>query len=685
MTRLTHDDEQHQADQFEDVIAALQRGATAPADSPLAPLTHKLLTAAQRAEPDPAFSRQLRRELLTKSTQVKKTRPPGIDAWLGRLRSATMRKTIYSLAGVAALFLIIFMAWNVGRLQGTRSSQAGASDQPAQVISQAATQPAATQPAQPTTAPTATDAPATSAPADATQMPEPTPVPAAQPGTTTVTEEAAADVPVPAVVPFPGGMGGGGGGGGGFAEGYYAGPFVDATLTLDAPLPTDTVATVYRSATNWEPQPVDADAVRAFAAAMGVSGELYFEWYQGMAEDGSADTSGNFPTVYRMFDGTRRIWAFAGGDMTYEETRLIAQAQVLPPLPADQRFAIAEQFARERGLLDFDYEMYASWGYEVQFRPRLDGRTITVPQVTIHVTGDGQVSMVSVHKVQVGEGVESAELRSAADAWQLVQDRLNDGLQYNIIATDPSYYMPNVPAGTKTNWQRDFAPGQTVTVSSWLQVYRQADGSGTPLLINDRNMRIEADRDTLETLANLATSGNMLRLSGTLGGTPEQLTLQLASYEAFSTSSDLYLTGVTRAVNGATYLELAGGFQVLLPNAPADLPVDENLSVYSWGMRLADDGCQAVLDWVSIDRLFVQPDPSFAPRDPYTNITGVTITDVALVYQMNYPGEVVSLTMVPYSTGSDAHLLPMWRFSGTTAAGDLVEFVVPALASLDIP
>jgi hypothetical protein len=106
----------------------------------------------------------------------------------------------------------------------------------------------------------------------------------------------------------------------------------------------------------------------------------------------------------------------------------------------------------------------------------------------------------------------------------------------------------------------------------------------------------------------------------------------------------------------------------------------------SWSVRIADDGVSAITDWVSFDLMNAYIDPGVVAEDPFINISGVTINKVDLVYNYLYPYESLNpSTGVPYIANDNSHLVPFWRFSGETNKGDMVEFIIPAPANVELP
>ncbi len=653
------DAEQSQADELDALISAMQRGETPPPADELAQFTARLTQTAGTLQPRPAFAQRLEARLQQQARQtsnLKKTLP----LWEQFNRSFAMKRAVYSLAGIAVLAVIVFAAVNL--LRPGSNNSAG---QPAVAGNQT--------PAAVAAAVTATPTAANNAPSsDVNSQPAPTPLP----------------IPAKVMPPMGGGRGMGGGGGIGMSEGgmYSPGPFENATVSLDATLPGDTLAPIYR-AQQLDGQLGDPAQLVAFAARMGVQGDVYYEWTQGMPTR-LDETAGGQVYGYRILDGSRRVSMYGGVDMFYEDiaqTNFAAQNQ--PPLSFEQRRTIAERFLQERGLLDFSYVARQSYGYDVQFVALQDGLPVNNwPLLTVTVTGAGQVSTVYYRALTALDKVADGELISAESAWNYLQAHLLDGqITYNLYPSNPNYYLGGQP-GQTSHWERAFEPGQAVTLFSWLQVFRPVSGDGAPLILTDRNLTLVGDRATLDAIA--AVAGQNVRLEGQIGGEPGRLTLNVTAWEAQNTPFDLYLNGVTRAQDGQFYLEIPGGFRFLLNNAPADLPADQVVSVYSWGARATDGSqCQAIIDWLTIDlsNPAVQPaqsDP--AVSDPYVGVSSVSLNAVTLAYHYVYPGEVTFPATQAYSQ-TDPSLLPVWYFQGVTNKGDAVEFFLPALAGLGLP
>jgi len=660
--------------EMDSIIHALRKGEPVPHRGPEWQLAQQLIERAAQIHPRPGFARSLRVRLLRESSINKKiTKQATENIYESWLRRITMKRLTFALAGVALVAAIAFAAIKLlpERQESPETAVAAVSTPEVPQV-------------------TASPTPQPTAPQEVAAI-----TPDAQPPTdasvsgVSGTEATAEEVKIEPSVPSQSGpfsIGGRGGGGGGGVFGGGGGPFTDAQLTLDATLPDVSESPVFDLPGDGLFN-IDLDQLRAFADKMGVSGDLYFEWYPGLAEDGSKDENGSGPGAYRMFDGGRQILAYGDGSMVYNDTSLMDQYG-LAPLPFEERAAIAERFASEHGLLDFDYEVHATWGHEVQFLPTAEGRAVdNWSQITVAVAPSRGVISLNYRPLPSFQPGDVESLRSAQEAWDYLQSQFQTGqLYYNLIPSDPAYYAPADVAGRKVNWQREFIPGQSVDMNSWVQVFRPADGSITPRLLTDRNLLISANPEELEAMVAATVVNNNLHLAGTLSGERGNVTLNVESWEANPGPSELYLSGTSRSDSGLVYLELPGGFRIQVANPPQELPIDASINMSTWGVRPTDDGCGAITEWVNIDLNYQEYTEAtdLSAHDPYSGITGVTITSVDLVYHNLYPGEAFAYQIAPYRMDDQFHLVPAWRFVGQTSKGDFIEFIVPAPASYQL-
>lgn len=656
MSNNKHQTEEQAAAALDQYITELQRGPAKPTNDSAMQLSHQLSVLAEEVQPHPQFEKQLRAQLLTQAhNNLEQKQQSSLPQQIAEgIRRIQMKRLFTAAAGLTAVLVIGFFGWWYIRTQplGTEP-QYGISALPADGSQQNV---------------------------DIAQSGSDTDSAATNPveGQVMIEEAASSSIMMDRR------------GGGGYGYGPGEGPFTNATLTLNATLPTDGEAAVFTLPAPYQPGNIDQERLRTFAQQMGVEGDIYFEWYQGMPIDGIDDGSGNVPYAYRIFDGKKMVTSHGGGEMGYENTALFQNQYQMPPLPYAERAAIAEQFLQERGLLDFEYEMRQSWGTEVQFFPLYEGKPLqNWATINVNVIGDGQIAGVWLRPLLDATGSQTEPLRTADEAWAFVQENFQSGqMMHNIIPTNPAYYGPPISQqGQKTHWEQEYAVGQEVTLNSWIQIYRPADGSITPRMITHMGLVLVGEPGELEAIANTATNGNNIRLTGTIIGEADNLQLQVTGWEAITGPSDIYLTGTTRQIDGKMVLELPGGFPIEIANPPADLPADQFVSMSSWGVRVADDGVSAVTDWVTLDLANHYGPPQEEPpfEDPYFNITDVTIDNVQLGYFYLHPFEPFPYSNEPYARVEASHLIPVWRFVGQTNKGDMVEFTIPALTSIELP
>lgn len=648
MTNRAQQPDRQTEEQFDQLLNALQQQQPVKLTQETDQFAQQLVSLANRVEPHPAFKSQLRMQLMAQAQKPPESNLNGrllqqLDAGM---RSMFMKRFVFSLAGLTAVIILAFVAWN-------RFGPAPSSIEPAADIAAIAADPAGS---------------------------------AANPGIQEapvgVEQEMATDQAMygPAI--------GRGGGGGGYGWGGDT-PFINSTITLNADLPGESEAAVLAGLPiDAQNKTVDVDQIRQFAAKFGIEGDVYFEWYAGMAIDGQDDGSGNIPYTYRIFDGKELVTAYVGGEMYYENTALFMNQNNLRPLPFAERRVIAEQFLQERGLLDFEYEVRPSWGTEVQFYQVLDGKPVyNWIQMSVNVNGDGQIMSVSKRPLIIMDSIETAPLRPASEAWtHLEQNLTTTPMFFNIVPSNPEAFGTPFPAGQKTHWEQTYAAGQTVVLNSWIQIFRPVDGSLAPRLQTNQGLVLDGDAALLEEIADATAQGNNLRVQGEISGEGNNLRLNVTSWEYITGPSDLYLTGTVRNLDGKTILELPGGFPIEIANPPADLPVDSVINISTTSVRYAEDGVSAIADWTYVDLAYVSGPPTEDMYvDPFANISNVEITDVALTYYYLYPYEPFPYNSVAYAEGENAHMIPVWRFSGVTSNGDYVEFGLPALASMELP
>lgn len=472
-------------------------------------------------------------------------------------------------------------------------------------------------------------------------------------------------------------------------------PFTDifsgTNFVLNTTLPVEPTTAVVERLDFASFGPAEAEA---FAAQFGFSGPVYM---QEIPQFPTEPIEGiepmpmpEIPASYYAFDGPRILNMQASGAFYSDRSAVFENS---PGLPYSEAGPIAEAFLRERGLLNFPYEMRQGFGNSVSFVRLVDGQPVSQSEIFVQVGSNGQVAYVSLQPLSTLTSVGTYPLRSAEDAWQLLQSGVGN---QNI----PHMFVPNpeadiLPAATEPAvvisryWSRTYQPGEEVHFKVMPGVYRPASGDGTPLIkILDFDLR-GSDSD-LRAIAEQVSQ--TIHVWGTVG--PEANSIELSGWEVASIEEMPYPAGTIERAGDQVLLHTELGETYILPNAPADLPDGLSVYVFAWGSR--DAGlAYPVLDWQDISENVVYPEPEIVdppveepmidPFVPFT-IQQVTINQVTLAYYytvlMDQP-----LTDTPIFDPNTppALMQPVWKFTGMTDTNETVEFYVPAVAPEYLP
>lgn len=428
------------------------------------------------------------------------------------------------------------------------------------------------------------------------------------------------------------------------------------------------------------------ERARQIADQFGFSGPLYT---QPLPEGNIPEAERlSMQQVYTAFDDNGRILNIDAYGVYYSDNNL--EYQGYSTMELSQSGPIAEAFLQERGLLDFEYEMRRGWGNEVWFVRVIDGKAVNQPEITVGVTSEGQVIFVSMQKLNNLDTLGNYPLRTAVAAWELIQG----GVMANNIAYS---YLPNFDeqptvepaivdpfADQYRFWQRQYAAGSEVIVYSWPSIYVAADGSSAP--------RIEAyplilQGDTAELQAIADNAFNQFRFTGQVSENGRFLNVE--SWELLNQEQEtLYLQGTVQTVDGQTQFTTDSGDTYILPDAPADLPVDERVNVFAWATR--DIGAAyPALDWENIDVIvdfgavdsvgieepIIEDTSLMYDPEPYTQMT---VNEVNMVYFYAYIFPEYDESQPVYGPPTIV-LKPVWRFAGETNTGEQIELFVDAV------
>ncbi|MCA9875704.1 MAG: hypothetical protein KC441_18665 [Anaerolineales bacterium] len=647
-------------------------------------LAGRLLEMAAQQAPDPAFFTELEAQLggSASKTNPQKTavRPP--SAWrrfISTLEEAFTMKQMTVALGVAAIFLVIgYFAWS--------GWQGGAVPGPEAIAEASATAVVPTAPAEeaaPAETVSTEAAPAQTTPAAIAQvLPEPTETAVSQ-----STVDPAQATPLPGLGSASGISSGMGGGGGAVdtsqpVEGMPIdkipapwAPLSGTTYIMNAAFPTEPrVQPVYS-------QPgqdlLTLEDAQRYAERFGMSGPVYTDV---TPPDMPADYSP--PPVYFVFDGPRTLSIRTDGLYYFDQS---AAPQFYAESGSyEQSAPIAEAFLKDRGLLDFPYEMRPTpGGSDVEFHRLIDGRPVILAEYFVSVTNEGNILSVSYQPLNQLSNIGVYPLRSAEEAWQQL---LDEGVDYQTVSFitypgpdwTPPEQAPYVDpyADLYKSWQREYKEGETITIYPYLTAHVAIDGQATPRIQADQYLVLGSDAD-LRAMAEYAYQ--QVRVTGIVRQTDTQLALELQSWEPVDPDVFQFLPGLPgtiRLVDGEVQFNSDGGESFVLDHPPADIADGERVYLYGW--RTVGPEGQPTFSWQNMDRIVDILPETEAPLpepdviEPY-RIKEATIDNIDLVY-------IFTPTFDENFQLTEFIVQPAWRFSGVTDGKEIINIFVQAVA-----
>jgi hypothetical protein len=647
--------EQELANELDVFLKAAMQGRPTLPSGDLPPetidLATRLITLSQQIEPDPAFLAALEQDMANQARRAHTVQPSSfLDTLNNFLRSLTMKRPLMALGGLAALFVIAFVAWQL--------FSGGPEISPEEVA-------------------------------------------AVTPGATSeiLSTPAIAALPTLPPISMEGGMGGGNGGAGGgidtasvSASGDmpvdlmplpFTSAFSGTIFSLSTALPAEpTAATVleYPSATT-----LDLAQAQQLAARFGFTGPLYLQSYPVYETEPLPEGSAPLPEpppTYVAFDGPRQFSIYFGGASYYDSS---ITPDFNNPLPYEQALPIAEAFLRDRGLLDFPYLAQHSYGSMVLFYRQIDGRTLNYPELTVEVAHDGRVYTAGYQVMPNLQTLATYPLQSAEAAWQTLQTGAADNqIPYFTFPSEQGIPV-DVPVddGTYQYWQRTRQPGEEAHFYTMPTVYLPADGNGVPL-VSINNYQLQGSDADLQAIAAQVSSN--LHIWGQIAA--DGRTLTLSGWEVTELAY-LQVNGTVERTADHVLVH-APDQTYILPNAPADLPDGLQVDVYAFAIR--DAGLPyPVLEWDGVSKYIpVEPiveatvapaeegeviiDPIFAETFTYAQVT-VNAVELAYYYTPVWQEQQANIYTLPRVL-----LQPVWKFTGTADNGDTLEFFVPAVA-----
>jgi len=351
-------------------------------------------------------------------------------------------------------------------------------------------------------------------------------------------------------------------------------PGVQFTFATELPAAPDRVE-VYQQQLS---EPITVDLARQTAAQLGVNGEVV-----------EYPSEGGW-TIYEVHGGGSVV-RFLGyvDQFMYEVIPNAGYTNPDPYLPFEQQAAIAEEFLRQKGLLEGAYrvEPIQSDPGAVRFVQLLHEREVrygvgvnrmgsTLQWIEVNVTADGAVSAVAYNPHHF-QPAGQYPILSAQQAWERysASPTGNYGMYAVLAAEQPVTYR---------SWARDY-PAGLVHIYDYVVSLQSAEG-GAPLVQFSR-FPVTGNVLGMETGKFLHAWGQIIL--------DEQgnKTFQVEGWE-ISTLADSYLNGTIQRQGDSASLQTDDRQRLALPDLPADVPEGEPVNVR--GVIL-----NGTLDWSFID------------------------------------------------------------------------------------
>jgi hypothetical protein len=351
-------------------------------------------------------------------------------------------------------------------------------------------------------------------------------------------------------------------------------PRVQFTFAAEFPAAPNQVV-VYQQL---QSEPITVDLARQAAASLGVSGEVVE--YMG---------EGGWP-IYEVHGGGSVVRFLGYADQfMYEVTPSAELSNSTQLLPFEQQVVIAEDFLRQKGLLEGDYhvEPIQSDPGVVRFVQQLDGHEVrygvgenrmgsTLQWIEVSLNADGEVATVA-YNAHNFQQVGKYPVLAAQLAWERfsASPTGNYGMYAVVAAEQPVTYR---------SWTRDY-PAGTVHIYDYAASLPSAEG-GAPVVQFSR-FPLVGNVQNMETGKFLHAWGQILL--------DEQghKTFQVEGWE-LSTLADNYLSGTIQRAGDSATLQTEDGQWLAIPDLPADVPEGEKVNVR--GVIL-----NGSLDWSYID------------------------------------------------------------------------------------
>lgn len=461
------------------------------------------------------------------------------------------------------------------------------------------------------------------------------------------------------------------------------GDWTNTTFNLIATLPTEpSQANLFI-----EPLPANLDVVtmQAIAQQWGFPTTLY-QHQLGMGVEAISAYAGSvaeYPGSYVSFADEKRL-TFSPQMLSYYDMRA-AGPQGYDPLTAgnfsdfNQSKGIAEAFLRERGQLNFSYEIRRGYSNEVTFYRSDGAERFDRPVATVNVNKEGVVVSADLWLIPTMNLHGTTPLISAETAWNNLKANPAQ-YEHDFRPTIEIMLQERATYGSARHWARNlFQVGSPISINGWLTIYTPTEEGQLPRLLLNDNLPLVGSAETISGLQAVNQQGMPVHIEGTVSAERE---ITVTSYSmAPNQIGDLYLPG-TIDLNGGAHLVVPGGLQILLPDAPADLSQGVTVNVMGTGLSQREDGV-VVFNWHTMDEL-VQNLPMAMPAigtSPFS-AERFDFSTVRLVHRAHWP----SVELQPDANGNiPTFYAPYWQFLGTDERGSEISFYLLAFDSATYP
>ena len=405
-----------------------------------------------------------------------------------------------------------------------------------------------------------------------------------------------------------------------------------------------------------EPKPPTVGDARRLAERFGLHGQVYVQQVpihgvSIVSPEGvplPAAPAAQEPTVYTVLDGPRQV-TVSGAGAFYIDKSVQATLGTTATLSFEKMAAIAEDFLRARGLLDFPYRIEPDEDAPestVRFVCLADGRPVRNADVRVTVAPNGRVARLSYPWLTL-EPAGEYPIRSVQDAWDALRSGQPGGeTQYTIHRE-----APGPAAGPFKFWRPQYRPDQQADLYGSPIGFLPAEGDGPPL-VEMNGLWLYGDVQALS-----EQQGSNLHVWGRVcQEMPGVLALDVAGWELISQPLFQPFHGTVEVKDELVLLLRGDGETFVLPNPPDDLTGGLTVSVYGRETERTEGG-YPVLDWQVL-----QTPPDAVPGGPHG---AIVTTDVTVVQIEETPiTPTVSALQPP---------LPLSPITHTTRAGETLQ------------